>query len=203
MNFTAKTPPLSSSSRENFARAAPLILLLPSRSKIMCTLAVRQRLRPLRRLPAEVPFHHPVVLHIILFGLTLAGLAVCARADERAGESTQKEATMTARGTFDVKVARQPQDDSAGGPFGRLFLDKQFHGDLKAASQGQMLAAGTAVEGSGGYVALELVTGVLNGKRGSFIARADLARDTSLPLSPASPLEFEIMYYADYTDEVD
>ena len=76
---------------------------------------------------------------------------------------------MTARGTFDVKATPQPQDDSAGGPFGRLFLDKQFHGDLEAASKGQMLAAGTAVEGSGAYVAFEMVTGALNGKRGSFI----------------------------------
>jgi len=76
---------------------------------------------------------------------------------------------MTARGTFEVAVVPQPQDDSAGGPFGRLFLDKQFHGDLEATSRGQMLAALTAVEGSGGYVALELVTGTLNGKRGSFI----------------------------------
>lgn len=106
---------------------------------------------------------------VILFGLTLAGLAICVRADVRDGESKQKEATMTARGTFDVKVTPQAQDDSAGGPFGRLFLDKQFHGDLNAASKGQMLAAGTAVEGSAGYVALELVTGTLNGKRGSFI----------------------------------
>jgi Protein of unknown function (DUF3224) len=106
---------------------------------------------------------------VILFGLTLAGLAIWVRADVRDGESNQKETTMTARGTFDVKVTPQAQDDSAGGPFGRLFLDKQFHGDLKAASKGQMLAAGTAVEGSGAYVAFELVTGTLNGKRGSFI----------------------------------
>ena len=76
---------------------------------------------------------------------------------------------MTARGTFDVKVTQQPQDDSAGGPFGRLFLDKKFHGDLSATSKGQMLGAGTAVEGSGAYVALELVSGTLNGKQGSFI----------------------------------
>ena len=76
---------------------------------------------------------------------------------------------MTAHGTFDVKVTRQPQDDSAGGPFGRLFLDKQFHGELSATSKGQMLGAGTAVEGSAAYVALELVTGTLNGKKGSFI----------------------------------
>jgi len=106
---------------------------------------------------------------VIIFGLTLACLTVCVRADEGAGESTQKETTMTARGTFDVKVTPQPQDDSAGGPFGRLFLDKQFHGDLQGASKGQMLAAGTAVEGSGAYVAFELVNGALNGKRGSFI----------------------------------
>ena len=105
----------------------------------------------------------------ILFGLTLACVTVCVLAGDGAGESTQKETTMTARGTFDVKVTQQPQDDSAGGPFGRLFLDKQFHGDLRAAGKGQMLAAGTAVQGSGAYVAFELVTGSLNGKRGSFI----------------------------------
>ena len=109
---------------------------------------------------------------VILFGLALASLAACAKADVRAGETTHKETPMTAwtaRGTFDVKVTQQPQDDSAGGPFGRLFLDKQFHGDLQGASKGQMLAAGTAVEGSGAYVAFELITGALNGKRGSFI----------------------------------
>ena len=76
---------------------------------------------------------------------------------------------MTARGTFDVKTIPQPADDSAAGPFGRLFLEKQFHGDLDATSRGQMIGAFTAVEGSAGYVALELVTGTLHGKQGSFI----------------------------------
>jgi hypothetical protein len=63
----------------------------------------------------------------------------------------------------------QAADDPAGGPFSRLFLDKQFHGDLEAKSKGQMMAAATAVEGSAAYVALELVTGTLNGRHGSFI----------------------------------
>ena len=76
---------------------------------------------------------------------------------------------MNAKGTFDVKVIPQAADDSAGGPFSRLFLDKQFHGDLEATSKGQMLGAGTAVEGSAGYVALELVSGTLHGRRGTFI----------------------------------
>jgi len=61
-----------------------------------------------------------------------------------------------------------PQDDSAGG-FDRLLIDKQFHGELEGVSKGQMLAARTAVKGSGGYVALELVTGKLNGRQGSFV----------------------------------
>ncbi len=75
---------------------------------------------------------------------------------------------MIARGTFDVKTIPQPPDDSAGGPFGRLFLDKQFHGDLEGISKGQMLAAMTAVEGSAAGVAFEMVSGTLHGKRGSF-----------------------------------
>jgi Protein of unknown function (DUF3224) len=106
---------------------------------------------------------------VIPFVLAIAFLTVYIRADERVSASAQTEKTMTARGTFNVKVTPQPQEDSAGGPFGRLFLDKQFHGDLEAVSKGQMLAAQTAVEGSGAYVAFELVTGTLNGKRGSFI----------------------------------
>jgi Protein of unknown function (DUF3224). len=52
---------------------------------------------------------------------------------------------------------------------GRRSIDKQFHGDLEATSKGEMLAAGTAVKGSAGYVAIERVTGKLaGGKEVSF-----------------------------------
>jgi hypothetical protein len=106
----------------------------------------------------------------VLAGMVLAGLALASGSGgEAASVLARKRMTMTARGTFDVKVAPQPQDDSAGGPFGRYFLDKQFHGDLQAASRGQMLASGTGAEQSGAYVALEIVTGTLEGKRGSFV----------------------------------
>ena len=81
----------------------------------------------------------------------------------------KENSTMTARGTFDVKVIPQGPDDKSAGPFGRMLLDKKFQGDLVGSSQGQMLAAMTAVKGSGGYVALELVEGVLNGKKGTFM----------------------------------
>ena len=68
-----------------------------------------------------------------------------------------------------MKLTPQPADDPAAGPFGRLLLDKQFHGELEGTSVGQMLGAGTAVEGSAAYVALELFTGTLAGRRGSFM----------------------------------
>ena len=78
--------------------------------------------------------------------------------------------TTHARGTFDVKVTPDSQVDNDRSPgFGRLRLDKTFHGDLVATSVGEMLAAGTAVQGSAGYVALERVTGSLNGRAGSFV----------------------------------
>ena len=55
------------------------------------------------------------------------------------------------------------------GPFSRLFLDKTFTGDLNGVSKGQMMGAGTAVEGSAAYVAFEVVTGTLDGRHGTFI----------------------------------
>ncbi len=80
----------------------------------------------------------------------------------------QKSAAMPtqASGTFDVKISPQPPDDSA---LGRMSIDKQFHGDLEATSKGQMLAAGTAVKDSAGYVALEVVNGALRGRSGTFV----------------------------------
>jgi len=74
---------------------------------------------------------------------------------------------MTAAGPFEVKLTPQaPADDSV---LGRLSLDKQFHGDLEATSKGQMLAFSSSVKGSAGYVAMEQVTGILRGKRGTFV----------------------------------
>ena len=82
--------------------------------------------------------------------------------------TSEPEWPLIARGSFEVKLTEQPAD-AAGGPFGRLLVSKQLHGDLEATSQGQMLAAQTPVEGSAAYVAFETVSGTLKGKRGSFI----------------------------------
>lgn len=79
---------------------------------------------------------------------------------------------MTARvsGTFDVKLNPLPTHDSAeGANLGRMSINKRFHGPLDAISRGEMLSATTSVKGSAGYVAIERVTGTLQGRRGSFV----------------------------------
>jgi hypothetical protein len=75
-----------------------------------------------------------------------------------------------ATGTFDVNPQPVPLANTDAGPLmGRLTINKTFHGDLQATSQGEMLSAGTAIKGSAGYVAMECVTGTLHGKSGSFV----------------------------------
>jgi hypothetical protein len=73
---------------------------------------------------------------------------------------------MKAAGTFEVKLT--PQAGIAE-MLSRLTIEKQFQGDLVAVSLGEMLAAGTDVKGSAGYVAIERVHGTLNGRSGSFV----------------------------------
>ena len=79
--------------------------------------------------------------------------------------------TTQARGPFDVKVNpldAYNKDEGAG--LARMSIDKQYHGDLEATSKGEMLAAGSGGKGaSGGYVALERVSGTLHGRGGSFV----------------------------------
>ena len=85
-------------------------------------------------------------------------------------ESTQKGAAMTthATGTFEVKL--NPQDDrSDDKSLGRMTIEKQWHGDLEGTSKGQMLTGGDVTKGSAGYVAIEKVSGALNGRKGTFI----------------------------------
>lgn len=78
---------------------------------------------------------------------------------------------MKISGKFDVKL--NPLDTYAQGAnglnLGRMSIDKTFYGDLDAKSQGEMLTAMTAIQGSAGYVAVEQVSGTLSGKKGSFV----------------------------------
>ncbi len=73
-------------------------------------------------------------------------------------------------GNFDVELTPQLTTSAIeAAKLGRQTLDKTYHGDLSAHSLGEMLAAGTEVKGSAGYVAMERVTGTLLGRQGSFV----------------------------------
>jgi hypothetical protein len=78
--------------------------------------------------------------------------------------------TICARGSFEVKLAPQDAPDTAEGiALGRLTINKEFQGDLTGTSKGQMLSSGTESSGSAAYVAIERITGTLEGRSGSFV----------------------------------
>jgi hypothetical protein len=79
--------------------------------------------------------------------------------------------TNKAVGAFDVKMTPQTwSESSVDHTLGRFMLDKQYHGDLEAKGEGQMLSAGTGEKGSSGaYVAIERISGSLGGRKGSFV----------------------------------
>jgi hypothetical protein len=84
--------------------------------------------------------------------------------------SSQGASVMHAAGLFEVEVAPQAADHPAAKASGlaRLSLDKRFSGALEATSAGEMLASGDGAR-SGAYVALEKVSGRLDGHAGSFV----------------------------------
>ena len=74
-----------------------------------------------------------------------------------------KPMTHHASGTFEVKM-----EPIEGGRFARLAGTKQLHGDLEGTSASEMMSIYGKVEGSGAYAAIEVVTGTLGGRKGSF-----------------------------------
>lgn len=77
---------------------------------------------------------------------------------------------VVAKGTFTVQMKPQGDASTADGvSLGRMSLDKTFAGDFVGTGKGEMLTALTGSKGSAGYVAIERVTGVLNGVAGAFV----------------------------------
>jgi hypothetical protein len=96
---------------------------------------------------------------------------------------TQKGASVSthAAGIFEVKLTPQTSSAPQDASLGSMTIDKQFHGDLEGASKGQMLTAGTSVKGSAGYVAIEKVSGTLNGRAGTFILQHSATMTRGVP----------------------
>ena len=114
------------------------------------------------------------LLHLLAVICLCLNVVTAANAQDKSaapGEpAKEKVVESRASGTFEVKLTPQKNEGGDDSGLGRMSIDKQFHGDLEGTSKGFMLSsAATVVKGSGGYVAMERVTGKLKGRTGSFV----------------------------------
>jgi len=87
-----------------------------------------------------------------------------------------------AMGSFEVSLQPLSNAEISGDALlGRMLLTKKFTGDLQACARGQMLSAGTAMRGSAGYVAIDQVTGELDGRKGSFLLQHSGSMNRGVP----------------------
>jgi hypothetical protein len=71
-----------------------------------------------------------------------------------------------ASGTFDVEVLPLSPRPAEG--ISRYSINKRLHGELEGSTQGEMYSGGDPKQGVAGYVAIEAVSGELQGRRGGF-----------------------------------
>ena len=83
--------------------------------------------------------------------------------------------THHARGEFTVKVV--PLTPAPAEGINRFSINKSIHGDLEATTQGEMFSGGNPKLGMAGYVAIEMVTGTLQGAYGSFALQHSATMD--------------------------
>jgi hypothetical protein len=82
-----------------------------------------------------------------------------------------------AHGMFTVDV--HPLTPAPAEGLGRFSINKQIQGDLEATTKGEMFMGGEPKQGTAGYVAIEMVTGTLAGKHGSFALQHSATMDQS------------------------
>jgi len=82
-----------------------------------------------------------------------------------------------ARGTFtvDMKLLTPPPAEGLS----RYSINKKIVGDLDGSTKGEMYSGGDPKQGAAGYVAIEVFTGTLAGKRGSFALQHSATMDAS------------------------
>jgi hypothetical protein len=98
--------------------------------------------------------------------LISAALAFAMLSPLAPGQQKETPVSYHAHGTFTVKIEPLAPPPAEG--LARYSSVKEIHGDLEATSKGEMLSGGDPKQGMAGYVAIEVVTGVLGGKHGSF-----------------------------------
>jgi hypothetical protein len=106
----------------------------------------------------------------ILISTTLLTPAVLAK---------QKEPLMShhAHGTFTVDIKPLTPPPAEG--LSRLSIDKKMTGDLEGLTKGEMFSGGDPKQGAAGYVAIEVFTGTLAGKHGTFALQHSATIDQS------------------------
>lgn len=77
----------------------------------------------------------------------------------------------TATGTFQIHMKPYAPQGVSSPRIGRMHFDKDWRGDLQGHSQGEMLSVGDPASGTASYVVLEMFTGTLHGRSGSFAFR--------------------------------
>ncbi|MQS11181.1 DUF3224 domain-containing protein [Streptomyces kaniharaensis] len=84
-----------------------------------------------------------------------------------------------ASGAFEVTGFEPVEtEERTDAPFGRIRISKTFTGGLSGTSEVRMLSVGDAAGAPASYVAVERVTGELDGRKGSFVLQ-HAAWDTS------------------------
>jgi hypothetical protein len=123
-------------------------------------------------------------LHVVFFIfefslLTISQSAIAQSVVSHPASAQQKDAPMIhhARGTFTVNM--KPITPTPAEGIARFSGEKEIHGDLEGTSKGEMLSAGDIKSGNAGYVVMEMVTGTLAGKHGSFALQHFATADAS------------------------
>jgi len=109
--------------------------------------------------------------------IALLLIALALLAPQSPSQTKEVPVSHHAHGTFTVDVHPLTPPPAEG--LGRFSINKQIHGDLEATTKGEMYSGGDPKQGAAGYVAIELVTGTLNGKHGSFALQHSATMDAS------------------------
>lgn len=95
-------------------------------------------------------------------------------------------------GSFSITMTPLQEPQRSGrSTLGRMGLDKVYSGELAAQGKGEMLSAVTDTKGAAGYVAIEAISGTLQGRKGSFVVQhtgtmADGQQSLSITIVPHS-----------------
>jgi hypothetical protein len=133
-----------------------------------CQLALRRVWSTYAQLGGKLRAHVSFSFLLIAMGL-LVPVGVAQRAEV--------SKMQHGHGTFTVKVA--PLTPAPAEGLARFSIDKEIHGDLEATTKGEMYSGGDPKAGAAGYVAIEVVTGTLAGKKGSFALQHSATMDAS------------------------